>query len=46
MLVCMVYGLGGLDWSPAGQLDHLELFAGCGSVTIGEIQDGFTPLKR
>lgn len=36
MLVAMMYGLPGLQWeSPT---DHAELFSGCMSVTIGELE--------
>ena len=36
MLVTMMYGLPGLQWeSPTG---HAELFSGCMSVTIGELE--------
>lgn len=36
ILAAMVFGLKGLPWEP---LDHLEIFAGCMSVTRGEIQE-------
>lgn len=39
MLVALVYGLPGLDWS--NQTDHAELFSGTMSVTIGELEVPF-----
>ena len=36
MLVALVYGLPGLDWS--NPTDHAELFSGSMSVTIGELE--------
>ena len=37
LLVALVFGLPGLDWSTPR--DHTELFAGVMSITSGEIQE-------
>lgn len=39
MLVSMIFSLP-LQWGPAFELDHLELFAGDCSVTLGEFKEG------
>lgn len=41
MMVALVYSLPGLDWTH--ERDHVELFAGCMSVTAGELQDRVFP---
>ena len=38
MLVSMIFSLP-LQWGPAFELDHLELFAGDCSVTLGEFKE-------
>lgn len=38
MLVTLMYGLPGLDWTR--ETDHAELFSGGMSVTIGELEVG------
>ena len=43
MLVSMIFSLP-LQWGPAFELDHLELFAGDCSVTLGEFKETYDDL--